>query len=62
MIKLTSSYFSLLNAFYIRVFIEINEIKKISLIFIKYWVTNIYIYIKTVLIHTIDTIGSRNNN
>jgi hypothetical protein len=61
MIKLTSSYFSL-NAFYIRVFIEINEIKKISLIFIKYWVTNIYIYIKTVLIHTIDTIGSRNNN
>jgi len=60
MIKLTSSYFSL-NAFYIRVFIEINEIKKISLIFIKYWVTNIYIYIKTVLIHTIDTIGSRNN-
>jgi hypothetical protein len=61
MIKLTSSYFSV-NAFYIRVFIEINEIKKISLIFIKYWVTNIYIYIKTVLIHTIDTIGSRNNN
>jgi hypothetical protein len=60
MIKLTSSYFSLLNAFYIRVFIEINEIKKISLIFIKYWVTNIYKK-KTVLIHTIDTIGSRNN-